>query len=489
MSFSKANRPKLPGAYINFENLEVTTIPAQPGAVVGLTFTHDWGPANQAVRVASFGEFQAVYGRADNTHGYRAARGAFQGEGLQGRGGAGEVVAYRMCGSAAAKATKTINKVGGGAGITLTARYEGTRGNDLVATVTDDSTGIDLLTIYDGTTELERFYYAETTPTVLAAEINETSDWITASGAADGFALDQATDGALTGGNNGTTLVAGDYTTALDDLSVFEFGVYADANLTDNTIQSSNLVTWLETLDEAGKGRMAVVGGPIGETLGQAIARSAPISSPFVVSLGVGTVEDETLGPSQTALQVSTAQLAPRVAGILAARGEYQSITAARIVGAEIISGASTDEQDDAFDAGVVVLARDSHSVAPVNLRFGLSSWTSDDAEGDGTKPYLIYRQPKYVMTMQGMTRDLLRFAVEEIIGLRPINDDTRQAVLAEVKRGLAERENLGVIQPGWTCGIDQDPPPTDEDEFIGVAIGLKFGRSLEQLYFTITVG
>ena len=216
--FGKANRPKLPGAYFNFQNQIAQAVPAAPGSVCAIIFTHDWGPLDVATRCSSFSEFQAIFGDSDDTDGFLAVKQAFLGENLDGRNGAGEVVALRINGSAGAEAAITINKTGGGAGITLTAVYEGTVGNALTATVTDAAGSTDRLTIYKGTVEVERYEYTQTDITDLAAQINKFSDWVVASGVSTGTALDQATDGPLIGGNNGTTLVNADWTAGLNVL-------------------------------------------------------------------------------------------------------------------------------------------------------------------------------------------------------------------------------------------------------------------------------
>jgi hypothetical protein len=489
--FSKANRPKLPGAYFNFVAAEKAIVPVQTGTVVAIPFTHDWGPFELNVRVASFAEFQAIYGDSDDTAGYRAVRQAFVGEGLPGRGGAGEIVCHRFGDANATKATITLQNTTPVAAITLTAKYEGTRGNDLAVTTQDnpaDAAQTELI-LYDGTAEIERYRFLDADIQSAVDKINDVSNWVDASLDQDGVALGIVASQSLTTGDDGEdTLIAGDWTAMLAAIEVEEFSVYAPFDLTDGGILTSHL-TWVTDSNAAGKRFMAVFGGAAAEDIATALARSASLASVNIINLGVGTITDATLGSGLTELDISTSELAPRVAGILAARGEYASLTHARLQGASIKVGASLSDQETAFDEGVTVLASDTHPAAPTHIRTGLTTWTDTDAEADPTKPYLIYRQPKYVRTMQGIESDLTKWAEENIIGLRPINAATREAIIAEVKRSLREREQLGAIQPGWTAGIDQDPPPTDEDEFIALAISVKFGRSLEQVYFTVTVG
>lgn len=488
--FSKSNRPTLPGAYFNFQSEVVESIPSSPGSAVAIPFTHDWGPFETVVRVSSFAEFQNIYGSADDTQGYRAVKQAFQGEGLDGRNGAGEVVCFRFGGEASAKATKTLNNTSAAAAITLTARYEGTRGNDLSVTTQNyaGDSSLNELIILDGSTVLERYRYTDADITDLAAQINAGSDWVTAGSVTSGTALAAVSASALTSGNDGTTLLAGDWTAAMNALDVHRFAVFCAHNLTDSGIRAS-VASWTDAQNELGKRFFSIFGGAAGESLATATTRSEALASPNCLNVGIGTVTDSTLGTGGTSQALSTSEFAARVAGALAARGEYQSLTHARFVGIELTVGATLSELESAFDAGIIALARDSHATAPVHVKTGLTTWTQADADADPTKPYLIYRQPKYVRTIHGVESDLTRFAEENIIGVRVINDATRNAVVAEVKRRLAEREALGAVQSGWTVGIDQNPPPSDDDEFIALTISASFARALEQVYFTVSVG
>jgi hypothetical protein len=490
--FSKSNRPTLPGAYVNFQSQTVEAIPPNPGTAVAIPFTHDWGPFETVVRVSSFAEFQNIFGSSDDTDGYRAVRQAFQGEGLEGRGGAGEVVCFRMGAAAAAKAAKTLNNTSSSAAITLTARYEGTRGNDLTVVTQDhaaDSTKNELL-LFDGTVLVEKYVYTDANITSLAAEINADSDWVTAGSVTTGTALAaiSGSTGNLTGGNDGTTILSADWVAALTAFSIHKFAVLCPYGLTDSGIRTT-VATWTDDQNDLGNRFFTVFGGAAAESLATASTRSAALANPNIVNVGIGTLTDSTLGSGQTELAISTSEFAARVAGALASRGESQSLTHARFAGVEITVGPTLSELESAFDAGVLALSRDSHATAPVHVKTGLTTWTQTNATADPSKPYLIFRQPKYVRTIHGIETDLTRWAEEGIIGTQIINEQTREAVIGEVKTLLTERQSRGAIQAGWTVGIDQNPPPSDEDEFIALAISLSFARALEQVYFTVSVG
>lgn len=493
MPFSKDNRPKLPDSYFNFNVTTPSVVPPAPGATVAIPIINDWGPFEEARLVGSFAEYQALYGYSDDTPGYLAVKQAFIGEGLKGRYGAGGVLVYRFGDSGAAKASKQLTnaKEAPENALKLVARYNGTRANSLAVTTrahAGDASKQDLL-LLDGTSVLEEYTYTATDITRLGELINKRSNWVTAEVQKTGTKLTTVTASALTGGDDGDTPVAEDWTNAFDAIALEPFGVIAPFDLVDNAIQVS-LQTWLrDQNDNKNKRFMAVIGGELGETLEDAEDRAEEIADPEVIVFGVGTYRSPDLGPEGTEIELSTSQLAPRIAGILAAKGEYAALTYARLAALEIVTGPTDAEIASAYDAGVLVVARDDDPEAPTHIKVGHSTWTEVDADGEPKKPYFIYREPKYVRTMHGIQTDLAAYFRREILGRRPVNDDTRDAVVSEAKSLLAEREKLGVIQPGWKVGIDQDPPPSDDDEFVALAMELKFGRALKQVYVTLTIG
>lgn len=489
-TFSKSNRPKRPGAYVNFISVGKETILPNSAGIVAMPLTHDWGPFKVPTLVSSLGEFQAVFGPSTDTAGYKAIYGAFKGEGLTGRGGAGSVLVYRY-GTSAVKATAVHNQSPADTtpGLTLTAIYEGTYGNDLTSTVEDnaaDAANNRDLVIKVGGIEVERYTYAKAGITALAAAINASSDWVTAVANAGSTEIVKSTKSFTTGADGTVDIAAADFTSALDGIEPQRFGVFAldDIAGTDwgspatPTSILASLKTWAANLNVKGKRFLTVVGGALDESVTTANTRSTSLNHSDFVNIGVGGVEDATLGT------LSTSQLAPRIAGILAACGEERSLTFARLAGVSARHFATESQILSAFDAGTVVLAADSHPDAPVRVEKGLTTYVS----GDANKPYLIYRNPKYVRTTHGIETDITEWAENNVIGQVQISDGVRATTVGFGKTLLKQREDRGVLQPGSTVGIDSDPPPTDEDEFIALVYGVKFGRSLEQIYNSVVV-
>lgn len=491
--FSKDNRPLLMGAYFNEESIPVQQVLANAGSVVAIPFTHDWGPFKAARYVTSYQQFKALYGPTD-TPGHRAVFQAFKGEGVPGRGGAGTVLCYRTGASSAAKATKVLQNTTPAAAVTLTARYEGTFGNGLRVTTQDNaanSANTDLLILDSNGNTLETYTFADTdingTTNSLVSQINATSNWITATGTVNGVALGFVSSQAFTGGNDGSTLLAGDWTAVMAALEPERFGQLAPYDLTDSTVLTS-LHTWAQGQNQNGNRFRTFVGGPstvVGnstdDTAATAVSRSASLNDSDWVNIGVGYVHDDTLN-----VDLSLAQFAPRVAGIAAQRGEVDSLSGARIADVTIKSGATEANKATCFKGGVMCLGRDSNPIAPVRLERAVTTYTTTT---NGQKPYLIYRNPKFVAVLHGVEVEFTEWYQAEILGQRPVNNKTRDAVKAELLARLNRRVEAGVIQANPTVAFDQNPPPSDNDEFVAFVIGVKFGRSVEQTYTTLRVG
>lgn len=485
MAFSTAVPPKRSGDYTRFVSKRATTVPPSTGSVVAIPFTDDWGPYREAVLLNSFDEYLAVFGSPSAgvapSEGYFAVYNAFRGEDDDAPG-AGAVLAYRHGGSAAAKATRQLAAGGTSNALTIEAKYNGSRGNEyaveIVANATNPATQVDVR-LYKGTTLLHTFSGVGSADIqTLRDNINKNASAdFTAVGGVNGTKLDALVKTNLAGGNSGTTLVAGDWTTTRTALEPFPFGYLAPANLTDSSILAS-LETWAKDLNNAEKSKrfFLVKGGVAGEAFSAASARSATANHESVVNLGVGTYRDKAL--DQT---FSTAQLVPRLAGVLAARGGRASISFAYLQDLEIVVGPTESDVLNALDQGVVLLTL---GTGGVQFSRGVTTYTT---KTDDTKPFDTYKNIKYVTTMANFERDG-KEANENgnVLGKLPVNDDTREFLIGREQARLDEYISRGEVRAGARVVLSVDPPPSDDDEFIAIDWIGKFGRSLEQIRRTV---
>ena len=488
--FSKSNLPKRPGAYVNFSGERAEPTLANPAGVVAIPTTHSWGPSEPTI-VTSWADFLAQFtsGGTDSfTDAYIAVKQAFTGEDYQGHGGAEQVIVKRMVPSDAAAATLALNNTAAATAVTLTAKHKGTYGNRLKASVFQnaaDSTKNDLV-LYDNvnSVELERYTHVKASITALVADINASSDWVSATAGATTTALAAVSLSAFTGGDNGA-VTATEYADAMAALEPYRFSLFAPANLTDTGIRAS-VVAWAANLNTKGKRFLTLFGGASDDTISTAVTRAQAINTagnndPNFLTLGVGTYSDSEFGT------LTTAQLVPRVAGILADRGERQNITFARLTGLDNDAGAPTESQIlTAIDNGIVVIARDSNTVSPLRIEKGVTTFVQ---KTNADRPYSIYSSPKYLRTMHLLEMEITEWAEGNVIGRLAITRDTRDYILTQMQGRLQTREDAGIVQPGWSVEIDSSPAPTATDEFVALSYSLTFGRSLEQILNTIVVG
>jgi hypothetical protein len=481
--FSKEARPVRPGAYFDWAAEPTETILPSIGSVVLLGIVHDWGPAGSVVPTVSLGDFQSKFG-SSTTPGYRAVKQAFKGEGLQGRGGAGEVLVYRLLGTGGKAAEVDVENTTATAALTLTAKYPGSFGNVIGYKnhADPDVTKNDFMVYVNGQF-VETYAYPKTDIQDLVDQINATSAWVSATLGTDGTAIavtvspDTVTP--LTGGDDGATLVQSDWQDLVTVCSSARFSLFAAFDLIDPTTLTS-LQQWCQSSNLNGRRFMLVVGGALADTATTAIARSKTLEAASgggggenIVNVGVGTLVDNEFGT------LSTSQLAPRIAGILAARGESMSLTFARL--ADTTAGVLPTDADvtACFNGGVVVFGQDSNQASPIRVEKGLTCYTG----GDSSKPYLIYRNPKFVRTMHGIELDITEWSTSNAIGSLQVNDATRAYVVGYAHQVIQARSDRGVIQTGFSVGIDPIPPPSDDDEFIALVYGIAFGRSVEQIF------
>lgn len=467
-----------PGAYPEFMTRRTTTVPPSAGAIVAVAATDDYGPVETPKLFNSWAEYLEVarpLNPATPTDGYIAVYNAFRGETTESPG-AGAVLFFRLAGVGVAKAARTLNNTAGtpAPALTLTAKYEGTRANNLSLTVAANAavpaTQIDLL-VLDGTTQVESYRgYTSAQIDKLRDDINLRSKWLDASAAVNGFLLGVGSF-ALTGGNSGTTLLAGDYTAWQTALETQRFGYAVPYNLTDTSIQAS-MRAWAIGLNSKQKAKKFFLGqsGASGEAYSAAATRSQASNNENIFNFHLPLARDTRLGVTLTG-----AQLLPRIAGILAARGGRSGLTFANLEDIEILQGPADADILSALVDGVITA--ETAEVGTV-LSKGLTTYTSNPTD----KPKDIYSRIKYVTTMHGIyRRSRERNEGGDKIGKLNVNNDTREALLADLKKDIDTLTSTGEVQPGAElfARVSSDPPPSDNDEFVILEWGGRFAREL----------
>lgn len=486
-------RPALPDTVIRFQNQPSPRILPAAADTVAIPLIHDWGPiladapGDSGVEgglqeVTSFDGWIGLFGDSD-TAGRTAVGGCFAGVGQAGLAGAGAVLVARMAGSSVAAATVTLADRAAANALTLTGRYKGSRGNRISVIIdTDPSNAANdrLRVLLDGAVR-ETYSYAQTDVISLVAAINTASSLVRATNLEVAPARLAATAGTpLAGGDDGATLLSTDHLAALAALEqkTHLYAILSPYDLTDGSILAS-YVSWIDTQDQASRPVRLVIGGAAGESYASAQTRSSTCNDPHVVNVGVGTWHDDLLDKD-----LSTSQLAPRVAGILAAKGQSHALTATELGGIHPVGSTAPSYQDavSAVKNGVVVLVPADSPDADVKIAEGVTTYTT---RTDPTRPYDVFSDARLVGVMDNYVRRIRAWGNKNVIGDVPVNDDTRNALYAEARAAEDDLLTAGLILPGddvqipipWVNVTDTDNDPGLRDT-LPYTFGWQFART-----------
>lgn len=466
-------KPDLPQTVIRWIGTAATRILPTTNQIVAIPIVHDWGPmlgdTDGMQLFTTLTDWENVYGNGD-TPGRDAVVNAFVGMNVSDGGGAGGVYSPRMATGAAAAAAVTRQHTGAVNAITLTAKYKGVRGNNLTIAIEADpvTAANDRLRImYLGVT-VETYSYLRTDVAALVALVNgRPSRWVTAVMLVTGTALGTTASTALTGGNDGAVLTATEWAAATSALAYKEFGYFAPFNLTDSTIKQQ-LMTWVQVQANAMRPLRMVTGGAAAEVLSavqtELALASGALRDEHHVRFGVGTYHDDVLNKD-----FSTAQLAPRIAGVLAARGRKSSLTSALLGGLHVVGSTGPSDSDLLVgrDLGVTLLKRISHPEAELAVSQGVTTFISKTTAG---KPYEFFSEPRIVGLLDEILRRITTWGDDVVIGDLMVTDDTRREVGKEVTKILDEYEAEGTARPGTgfvnVINTDADPALADTIPF-----------------------
>lgn len=474
-------KPDIPGTLITFKGQALPHIVPQAGQTVAVPIIHDWGPLGSELAETevqdSFAAFVERYGDSA-TPGRTAVAGAFAGQSLPNSNGAGGVIPYRMATAAAARATRSLQNTAGApvAGFRVDALWLGVRGNLISydhGSDPDDATNNNRLRVRFKGAVVETFTYPKTQLDQLASAL-ASSAWVRGTVLVAGVALEVvASPVLLTGGNDGSSLTAAEWLGMLDGLEYQPFTILAPYDLTDGAIQAS-LLSWVRQQADENRPCVLVVGGAAGETVTTAATRSTALADPHVVNLGIGTYKDDLFGAT-----LSTSQLAPRIAGVLAARGITKALTGAKLGGLHVVgtTGATTDKAKAAIKAGVTTFVRSTSADADLRIAQGLTTFTD---KTDVDHPFDVFSDPRLVRIMDFFVRGMKEWGDDNVIGNVPVNDDTRASVRGEALKRIDELLELGLILTK-AQGAVADPyvtTPATTDDTVPFLFGWQFART-----------
>ena len=185
-----------------------------------------------------------------------------------------------------------------------------------------------------------------------------------------------------------------------------------------------------------------------------------------IIRFAVGMWHD-----SVTGMDLSTAQLGPRVAGALLARGERSALTRTLFGGLDVVgnTGPSNDELRAGRDKGLTMLRQVSNPAANVAIAQGVTTFIDKNAPG---RPYVLFSEPRIVGLLDRIKRQIVEWGDDVVIGDLPVTDDTRALVRKEIRKILDDLETVGLSEPG-SGFVNVEP---SADPALADAIPYEFG-------------
>ncbi|MBD8499964.1 phage tail sheath family protein [Paenibacillus arenosi] len=424
----------LPGAYINFVSAG-GGVTAGARGVASLPLQLNWGTEDKLIQMdaADFNKQSlTVFGYDATAPELLLIRECFK--------RAKTLLVYRV-NSGGAKATKTTG------GLTATAKYSGTRGNDIrVAVLTNPAGGFDVVT-YLGMQEVDK-------QTVTSVANLVANDFVTFGPTGT---LAAAAAAPLTGGTNGTANGT-TYSSYLTALEVENFNVLGYPG-TDTSVKSLFVAFTKRLREDEGKKVVCVL-------------HNQPADHEGIINVKNGVVlEDTTV--------VSGDKAVAWVAGATAAAEINQSLTNTTYDGAVDVDIKYTKSQyEAAIKAGEFVFYGEG-SKARV-----LSDINSLLTFGGGKSP--DWTSNRVMRVMDGWANDVARIFGASYIGLVTNNDTGRQLFKSDLVALALQYQGIGAISNFDSDDITIEQGIGKRD--VAVHSVLQPNDSMEKLYMTVQV-
>lgn len=358
---------------------------------------------------------------------------------------ASTVLLYRLGGSGAVKAKITEGP------LTATAKWGGTRGNDLQVVVQsniDNPSLFDVITLLDGE-EVDLQTVAEIKGLQSSAYI----DW-------SGTGSPTTTAGVkLSGGTDGTASGA-DFSAALSAFEAYQFNVLG-VPLTDSTSKQLTLAYVRRQREEEGKKIQAVlVDYPTADYEG-------------IISLRNGIVTSD-------GLQVPPEMILWEIAAMQAAANVNESLTYTAISNAvDAFPRLTNSETIAALKNGeLVITATNGAAVIEQDINT-LTSFTPDRSRA--------FSKNRVIRVLDSLGNDIKRIFDQFYIGKVSNNDDGRALLKAEIVSYLNTLQGLGAIQNFDSQTDIAVAPGTDVDAVL-VELSIQPVDSIEKIYMTVEV-
>lgn len=432
---------KQPGVYINVKSSMAQAVSVGDRGVVAICEPLSWGPEGEIMTINVGNDFTPYIGYDSTNDKALFLREIFKGSGHT--KGPVKVMLYRPAITGAAKAAATIEP------LTITAKYNGVRGNDISISIIadpDNEGSFTVQTVVDGA--MKHTQAGKTVADLLG------NDWVVFSGTGD---LAASAGTALTGGNDGTVSSAAysAFLTALEPY-IFNILIYDGA---DSTVQAAYVAFIKRMRDNLGKKCQAVMAG-------------VESNSDAVISIKNGVVlsDGTTLTPQQTTWWVGGAE---------AGANYSESLVYAQYPDAVNVSPRLTaSEVDEALDKGQIVFFEEFGSVKVVSDINTLTTYTPDKGEAFGLN--------QVIRTLDSIANDVYKNFSQNYIGKIQNNAAGRDLLKAWIVGYLNEIQANGGIQN--FVADDVVVEAGDAINSVVITLAIQPVAAVEKIYITATL-
>lgn len=433
-NFTVQNKVR-PGAYINVKSAGKALGSMSDRGIATLPLVLNWGEVKKVITLEPGSDFEKLLGYGALDPELILIRETFK--------RAGKILLYRVNGGA--KATKASSP------LTVTAKYEGTRGNDLAVKVLAD---VDVPSSFIVQTYLAGKLMDEQRGKTIADLV--ANDFVTFSGTG---ALTANAGIVLSGGTN-TEATSSDYSDYFEAVQVFTFNTMA-LPVEDTVVKGAGVTFANRMGKEEGKDFQVVV------------SDYANADSECVISVKNGVVLDD--GTVLTATQATA-----WVAGATAGANVNESNTYKAYDGAIDVDIKYTNSQIiDALNRGEwVFVEKDGKAVVEQDI----NSFT-----GFAPTKGKEFRKNRCVRVFHAIRNDIKRIFSDYYIGKCDNNEDGRNLFKGECINYFESLQGINAIQ-NFDASTDIVVAAGHDVDAVVVDVWIQPVDSMEKLYMTVTV-
>ncbi|MGC6173294.1 phage tail sheath family protein [Lacrimispora sp. 38-1] len=432
---------KQPGVYINVKSSMEQSVKVGDRGIVAICEPLSWGPEGELMAINAGDDFTPYIGYPSTSVNALFLREIFKGS--ERTNGPAKVLLYRPAAESAAKAVAVIGE------LTVTARYNGVRGNDISVSLTEDpdqAGSYMVRTIVEGSVK-----NTQTGKTVSDLKGN---DWVVFSGTGN---LTAAAGTSLTGGSNGTVKNA-EYSAFLTVLESrnFQILIYDGA---DSTIKEAYTAFIKRMRENSGRKCQAVMSGAESDT-------EAVISVKNGVVLSDGTI----LTPQKTTWWVGGAQAGAKYTeSLVYAQYPNAADASPRLTSAEI---------DEALEKGQIVFFEEFGSVKIMSDINTLTSYTANKGEA--------FSLNQVIRTADTLTGDIYKNFSQNYVGKTQNNAAGRDLLKSWIVGYLNEIQANGGIQ-----NFESDDVTVEAGNALNsvvITLAIQPVAAVEKIYITATL-